>query len=141
MKPGVDFIGVGVFVLIFNNKNEILLVNHKLSEKKPEDFSDCWSMPGGAIEFGETVIKALKREIKEELGINIYNEVLLNYNDWIKEGRHWIALNFKAKTKETPHILEPKKIKEIKFFKLNKLPKNLSKFSGECLAIINGEKK
>lgn len=139
MKPGVDFIGVGVFALIFNNKNEVLLVNHKLSEKKPEEFSDCWSMPGGAIEFGETTAGALKREIKEELGINIFEEKLISYNDWIKMDRHWIGLNFIAKTNDVPEIKEPEKIKEARFFNMNDIPNNLSEFCKGCIFIIKDQ--
>ncbi len=139
MKPGIDFVGVGVFALIFNNKNEILLVNHKLSEKKPEDFSDYWSMPGGTVEFGETAIEALKREIKEELGINIFEEKLIGYNDWIKMDRHWIGLNFIAKTNDAPRIKEPEKIKEARFFNINDIPNNLSDFCEECLEIVRME--
>ena len=42
----------------------------KRSEK--EDISQGeWDLPGGAVEFGEEPIKALKREVKEECGIEI----------------------------------------------------------------------
>jgi len=139
MKPGHDFIGISVFALIFNQKGEVLLANHLPTDKKPKEFSDCWSMPGGAVEFGETAIEALKREIKEELGINIFEEKLISYDDWIKMGRHWIGLNFIAKTKDAPKIMEPDKIKEFKFFTLNNLPNNLSDFCRGCLEIIKME--
>jgi len=136
MKPGIDYVGVGVFALIFNNRNEVLLVDHKLTDKKPKGFSECWSMPGGTVEFGETCIEALRREIKEELGMKIYNEKLINYNDFIFGNRHWTGINFQAKTKDLPKNLEPEKIKEIRFFKLNNLPQNLSDFCRECLEIV-----
>lgn len=35
------------------------------------DFEGLWEFPGGKIEFGESHEVALKREIREELGINI----------------------------------------------------------------------
>jgi 8-oxo-dGTP pyrophosphatase MutT (NUDIX family) len=34
-------------------------------------YSDCWHIPGGGIEINEDKIDALKREIKEETGIDI----------------------------------------------------------------------
>ncbi len=34
-------------------------------------YADCWHIPGGGIEEGEDKIKALKREISEEVGIDI----------------------------------------------------------------------
>ena len=41
------------------------------------EFEGMWEFPGGKIEFGETHDVALKREIQEELGIDIIIEKLL----------------------------------------------------------------
>lgn len=34
-------------------------------------YSDCWHIPGGGVDEGEDKEKALKREIKEETGIDV----------------------------------------------------------------------
>lgn len=34
-------------------------------------YSDCWHIPGGGIEEGETQLVALAREMREEMNINI----------------------------------------------------------------------
>ena len=34
-------------------------------------YIDCWHTPGGGVEEGETHRQALKREIAEEVGVNI----------------------------------------------------------------------
>lgn len=136
MKPGIDCVGVGVFALIFNQKDEVLLVNHKLTDKKPKGLSCRWSMPGGTVEFRETCIEALRREIKEELDIDIADEKLINYNEYIAKERHWVGINFQAKTKDSPKILEPEKISEIRFFNIDNLPNNLSDFCRECFIML-----
>ena len=53
---------VSVGGLIENTKGEILMI------KSPDR---GWEIPGGQVEEGETLTEALKREIKEETGIDI----------------------------------------------------------------------
>lgn len=53
---------VTVSGLIENDEGKILL------EKAPDR---GWEVPGGQVEAGETLIDALKREVKEETGIDI----------------------------------------------------------------------
>ena len=51
-------------------KNNKFLITRRKSDKS---LGGYWEFPGGKRESGETDIEALKREIKEELGIEIYN--------------------------------------------------------------------
>jgi 8-oxo-dGTP diphosphatase len=55
--------GVGAFV---RNGDAILLIRRG----KPPRF-DEWSIPGGAVELGETWREAAEREVREECGIEI----------------------------------------------------------------------
>ena len=77
MKKGTDYIGVGCGALIINNKNEILLVRRT---SKTANESSFWSLPGGSVDFGEKVVDAIKREIKEELGVEIELTKFLGYH-------------------------------------------------------------
>lgn len=54
---------VGAAVLIVDNKNRLLLM-------KRSD-SGCWGPPGGAVEPGEVVESAARREVWEETGVKI----------------------------------------------------------------------
>ncbi len=60
-----ELLHVGVAVLVKDNK--------VLISKRPEHVHQggLWEFPGGKVEPGKTIEAALKREIQEELGINI----------------------------------------------------------------------
>jgi 8-oxo-dGTP diphosphatase len=51
---------VGLFV----HDGEVLLL-HQVTP--PE--SDCWDLPGGGLELGETLLQGLRREVQEETGL------------------------------------------------------------------------
>ena len=61
-----------VSIALINNENKILL--SKRPEKK--HLSGFWEFPGGKVEEGETPEKALIREVKEELNIDINNKCI-----------------------------------------------------------------
>ena len=61
-----------VSIALINNENEILLSQRP--EKK--HLSGFWEFPGGKVEGGETPEKALIREVKEELNIDINNKCI-----------------------------------------------------------------
>jgi len=51
-----------------------------------------WSVPGGAIELGETIRNALQRELREECSIEIEADRIINVEDLIvpdEKGRIW----------------------------------------------------
>lgn len=53
--------------------------DHYLIQKRPSQglMADLWEFPGGKINRGETPAQALKREIKEELGVEIKKKKFL----------------------------------------------------------------
>jgi 8-oxo-dGTP diphosphatase len=127
MKAGVDYIGVSVGSMIFNEKRELLLCKRSQNAKNERG---CWEIPGGAVEFGETLQDAIRREMKEELNVDIeLVEQLPAANHLIPaEHQHWVPTTFLTKIKkgQTPVIMEPNKCDEIGWFPLTNLPKPLS---------------
>jgi len=62
------FVYVGVPVIIQNSKGEILLGKRS---KKVLSYPGIWGLPGGMADYGEKVEETAKREVKEELGVDI----------------------------------------------------------------------
>lgn len=127
MKAGVDYIGVSVGALIFNKDGKIFL--GKRSNKSKNE-RGSWEAPGGAVEFGEKRIDAVKREMNEEFGIDIRVVRVLHTSDEMirKDKQHWIPTTYIARIKRNkpPRIMEPEKCDAIGWFSLNKLPTPLS---------------
>lgn len=127
MKPGIDYIGVSAGVIILNDKNEILLSKRS---KKTRNEQGKWEAPGGVVHFFETREQTVKREIKEELGIEIEIIEPLHTSDEIlkKDKQHWVPTTYitRIKKNQTPKIMEPEKCDEIGWFDLKDVPKNLS---------------
>lgn len=63
-----------LFFIDINNERRICLAQRP----KTVDHPDYWEFPGGKIEIGENHIKALYREILEELNIPIQNPQLMH---------------------------------------------------------------
>ncbi|KKP98184.1 MAG: MutT/NUDIX family protein [Candidatus Moranbacteria bacterium GW2011_GWE1_36_7] len=125
-KIGKHCIGVGCGALIFNDKKEVLLMKRSKNSKNQALW---WSQPGGAVDFNEKAIVATKREIKEELGIDIDIWAEVPHIDHVlkKEQQHWMAIPFLAKIKKgVPKIMEPNKCDEIGWFALDNLPSKLT---------------
>lgn len=53
-------------VILENEKGEMLLVRRKYNPKK-----GYWDLPGGFVNISESMEDAVRREIKEELGIDL----------------------------------------------------------------------
>ncbi|WP_026695372.1 NUDIX hydrolase [Peribacillus kribbensis] len=80
------------YAFIYNeDKDKILMVNNKGSG---------WSLPGGAVEKGETLEQAVIRETKEETGLTIENVVAVNEAFFKEIGHNALFITFKTKVIE-----------------------------------------
>ncbi|MCK5476748.1 MAG: NUDIX domain-containing protein [Candidatus Aenigmarchaeota archaeon] len=105
---------VVVGILIHNNKNEIFLArSHKWKNK--------WIVPGGHLEWGETLHGCAKREVKEETNLDVDNIKLIDIQESIfseeyHEKRHMVFIDFSAKVQSNKIKLNDE-LQEYKWFK------------------------
>ncbi len=86
---------VGVKIIL-RNKDGKHLVLRRSAEKYPEAGLDLWDIAGGRIEPGSTLIDNLKREIKEETGLDLIGEPdLIHAQDILRvTGKHVVRLTY-----------------------------------------------
>ena len=72
---------------------EIVLV-----KRGKEPFKDHWALPGGFVEYGETVYAAIRREVAEETGLRVEVKSLIGvYSDPHRDPRgHTVSIAFLA---------------------------------------------
>lgn len=71
-------------------KGEVLLISHQLENND----SEFWSLPGGGIEYGETIEECLKREFKEETNLEIRIGNFITIYEHIKAPLHAVELYY-----------------------------------------------
>lgn len=76
--PACPLIGVGGIVI---HRNRVLLIRRKREPLKGE-----WSIPGGLVELGEKLPQAVRRELKEETGLDVEPLKILAVFDRITRG-------------------------------------------------------
>jgi 8-oxo-dGTP diphosphatase len=90
--PDRPIVGVGAVVL---RARQVLLVR-----RASDPLRGQWSLPGGMLELGETLRKAVEREVLEETGLRVRVDEVLDVFDSIvpdAEGRtqfHYVLIDF-----------------------------------------------
>ena len=82
-----------VDIFIYNENHEFILI-----KRKNDPFKDCWALPGGFVDYGETTEDAAVREAKEETSIDVELERLFNvYSDPARDPRrHTVSIVYLA---------------------------------------------
>lgn len=127
LRRGVDHIGVSASFVIHDGKGRVLL--HKRS-KNCRDEHGTWDVGGGAIEFGESIEDAMRRELMEELCVQPVDMQFLTMYDAHREHlgikTHWIVIIYAILVNSSQvRIGEPDKIDEIGWFTSQNLPSPL----------------
>jgi 8-oxo-dGTP diphosphatase len=87
-------IKTSVVACIIDDENRVLLTRRCI-----EPFCSQWVMPGGRIDKGEPILKALHREVLEEVGLEIHAEKLIDVFEHLSVGEqddHYVILYYRC---------------------------------------------
>lgn len=82
-------IAVGAIVI---NEEKLLMVRRGQSPAEGK-----WTVPGGKVENGEYLVDAVKREVREETGLDIKVGDLLGIFEVVGDEEHYVILDYLAK--------------------------------------------
>lgn len=120
---------VSVAAIVVNENDEILLLNHVLRS----DLS--WGIPGGFIANGEQPEAAVRREIREETGLELENIKMIRVRTM---NRH-IEILFRASPIGTAKA-QSLEINELGWFKANEMPEKMSHIQKQLIEkVLNSE--
>ena len=112
---------VGVGALVFK-EGKLLL-----GKRKSEHANGAYSSGGGHFEYMESLEGAVKRELKEEAGVEITNVRFLCITNLKKYApKHYIDIGFVADWQSgEPQLLEPDNFESWAWYDLDQLPEPL----------------
>ncbi len=98
--PDQPVVGIGAIIL---RKGKILL-----EKRANEPARGQWTIPGGVVEVGESLEHALRRETREETGLEVESSSLVDVVDQVhldQKGKieyHYVIIDYCVKAKGKP---------------------------------------
>jgi 8-oxo-dGTP diphosphatase len=121
----MKFTGKTVAAIIKFSPNKILLI-----KRDTIPFRGYWALPGGRVEPGEAIEKAVEREVKEETGLDVLVAIKLGeyHEQGVQDGVSYnyyptcfLVNNVRGRLRR-----QKSEIQEIKLFSLSSIPKVLA---------------
>jgi len=95
-QPSSACIIVGVGAVVWDDCGQVLLIRRANPPRQGE-----WSLPGGKVEFGETLQAAALREVREETGLEIEILGLIDVVDAVSlpgaPDTHYVLIDYGAR--------------------------------------------
>jgi 8-oxo-dGTP diphosphatase len=82
---------IGVSGIVFNEQHSVLLI-----KRNQPPALGLWSIPGGKLEAGETLVEACRREVKEETGMDIRVVSMVAVVERKIDRFHYVIVDFLA---------------------------------------------
>lgn len=115
---------IGAGIILLNSNNEVLLLLR--DDKVDIPFPNMWDIPGGKVEEGEFPEQAIRREMKEEIGLANLGEINLFKiipSENLTDNIFWKRLDLNTE------VIDLKEGQRIEYFNLERIRKTKLAFN------------
>lgn len=116
MRLGHTRFTVTAGAVIFNDKRQVLLLKHRFRA------GSGWGLPGGFMEQGEQPIDALRRELREEIGLEVDEVEMFAVRSFKKPKQVEVLFRARANAQVKSMTIE---VERAEWFALDSLPQGL----------------
>jgi 8-oxo-dGTP diphosphatase len=111
---------VSVVAAIVDDRDQVVLTRRSIPP-----FFDQWVMPGGKVSLGESVLRALHREVREEIGIEVAVEALVDIFEHLTPGPendHFVILYYRCRPLRRDLVANQAEVSEARWVPRTDLP-------------------
>lgn len=119
---------LGVVAVIENDGHQVLITRRAMQKSA----GGCWECPGGMVKFQESSIDAVRRELREELGISVSPAACLFVKSLLRLHQKIALFHVRFNGNISGLILQNEEVTEARWASLNEIEEKLQ--TGQFIA-------